>query len=86
MNHYAGKSFWDGYNSLPQHIRDLADRNFQLLKENPSHPSLRFRDMGRFRSARVGRAYRALAVEVEDGYLWFWIGNHDEYERIIDNR
>jgi hypothetical protein len=25
----------------------------------------------------------ALAVSVPDGYLWFWIGTHDEYERLL---
>jgi len=47
------------------------------------HPSLHFKKVGRFRSARVGRNFRALAIETDDGLLWFWIGNHAEYERLI---
>jgi hypothetical protein len=28
--------------------------------------------------------YRALAVEIPDGLLWFWIGSHADYEKIIE--
>jgi hypothetical protein len=35
------------------------------------------------RSVRVGLRYRALAVEVEGGYLWFWIGSHADYDKLI---
>jgi len=69
---------------LPAEIRTLADKNFRLLRDDPNHPSLHFKKVGRFRSARVGLQYRALAVEVDEGLLWFWIGNHSEYERLVD--
>jgi hypothetical protein len=26
---------------------------------------------------------RALTVAVPGGYLWFWIGTHDAYERLL---
>jgi hypothetical protein len=25
----------------------------------------------------------ALAAEVDDSYLWFWIGSHADYDRLI---
>jgi hypothetical protein len=40
--------------------------------------------VGNYWSVRASKRHRALAVEVEDGLLWFWIGTHDEYERIIN--
>lgn len=76
-------NFGNSYKDLPDPIKKLADRNFALLKNDPSHPSLHFKKIGRFRSARVGRNFRALAVEVEDGLLWFWLGSHAKYERLI---
>lgn len=79
----ASPSYWKHYKSLPESLRDLADKNFTLLKENPEHPSLHYKKIGRFRSVRVGRSHRALAVETEEGILWFWIGRHDEYDRLI---
>jgi hypothetical protein len=54
-----------------------------LLKKDPQHPSLRLKRIGRFWSVRVGLHYRALAVEVEDGLLWFWVGSHADYDKLI---
>jgi hypothetical protein len=83
MSHTASPAFWDCYKQLPDTIRTLADKNFALLKADPNHPSLHFKKVGRYRSARIGRDFRALAVETDDGLLWFWIGNHAEYDRLI---
>jgi hypothetical protein len=27
--------------------------------------------------------YRALAAEVTDGLVWFWIGSHADYDRLV---
>lgn len=83
MRHFASASFWEAYGKLPGHIRNLADKNFALLKENPQHPSLQFKKAGRFWSARVGLRYRALAVEDDDDLVWFWIGSHAEYDAFV---
>jgi hypothetical protein len=60
MKHFASRAFWEAYDRLPKQVRDLADRNDALLKENPRHPSLQFKRVGRFWSVRVGLRYRAL--------------------------
>ncbi len=83
MNHHASPSFWECYNQLPNAIRNLADKNSALLRADSMHPSLHFKKVGRFRSARAGRDFRALAFETDDGWLRFWIGNHAEHERMI---
>jgi hypothetical protein len=83
LNHYAAPSFWRAYRELPEPVRLLADKQFQLLKSDPQHPSLHFKRVGRFHSARVGAHYRALAVDAPDGVLWFWIGSHADYDRIV---
>jgi hypothetical protein len=82
VKHHASVRFWRAYDALPDAVRLLADRNFELLKANPQHPSLHFKRVGRFRSVRVGLHYRALGVDVEDGVLWFWIGTHAEYDAL----
>jgi hypothetical protein len=61
----------------------LADANFKLLKRDSRHPSLQFKKVGRYWSVRVGLRYRALAVETVDAYLWFWIGSHADYDRLV---
>lgn len=81
--HRTAPRFWDRLDELPQSVQDLARKNFRLLKENPSHPSLQFKRVGRFWSARVGLNYRALAVEDGPDFIWVWIGDHDEYDRLV---
>ena len=83
MRHFASPAFWDAYEKLPGAVRELADKNFALLKRDPHHPSLHLKKIGRIWSARVGLRYRALATEVEGGFLWFWIGSHADYDAMI---
>jgi hypothetical protein len=83
LKHRASSRFWQAYDKLPPEVRELADAAFALLKRDPRHPSLHFKKVGRFWSARVGAHHRALAVEHDDALLWFWIGRHDEYDRLI---
>jgi hypothetical protein len=82
LKHAASARFWVQYRALPRGVRDLADKNFPLLKTDPSHPSLHFKNLGKVWSARVGLHYRALAVDVDGGYLWVWIGSHAEYDKV----
>lgn len=83
MIHFASPSFWLAYESLPVSVQRLADRNYEIIKKDPKHPSLHFKKIGRYWSVRVGIHYWALAVEVEDGVLWFWVGSHSEYDKLI---
>lgn len=83
MKHVATRRFWLAYEALPVSVRQLADKSFALLAEDPLHPSVRLKQVGRFWSARVGLAYRALAVEGDGRLVWFWIGNHADYDRLV---
>jgi hypothetical protein len=72
----ASRRFWRAYERLPAAVRALADKNFALLRQDQSHPSLRFKRIGKYWSVRVGIRYRALAVEMDGNLVWFWIGSH----------
>jgi len=61
----------------------LADKSFELARDNPRHPSLRLKKTGKVWSVRVGINHRAIATEVEDGFLWVWIGSHSDYDKLI---
>ena len=75
------EEFWAFHEKLPKDIQVLADKNFALLKENPEHPSLFLKTVGRYWSIRIGEKNRAVGVEVGDkGLLWCWIGAHAEYD------
>lgn len=86
MKHRATAKFWQFKANLPQEIQKLADGNYELLKANPRHPSLHFKKVGRNWSVRIGIHYRAVAIEDGSDIIWFWIGHHSEYERIISGR
>jgi hypothetical protein len=71
---------------LPAEVRELADRNYEILKSNPSHASLHFKKIGVLWSVRVGLHYRALAAEVGDDLVWFWIGSHADYDKLLGRK
>jgi len=83
LTHHASPDFWACYRALPSAVRQVADSAFALLKDNPEHPSLHFKQVGSYWSARAGIHHRVLGVEVSDGVLWFWIGSHSEYYRLV---
>lgn len=76
-------SFRKALTRLPPEIRRLAHKNFRLWLRDPRHPSLHFKKVGKFWSARVGDDFRALAIITEQGAEWFWIGSHAEYDRLL---
>lgn len=82
MNHFASARFWALRSALPEAVQAVADKNFQLLKADPRHPSLHFKRIGKLWTVRVGDHHRALAHDVPGGVKWFWIGTHAEYDRI----
>ena len=61
MIHRTTRRFWDCYWSLPAQVRELADKSFSFLRDDPGHPSLHFKRVGQVWSARVGAGHRALA-------------------------
>lgn len=43
MNHHTSPSFRVAFEKLPREIQDLARTNYELLRDNPRHPSLHFK-------------------------------------------
>jgi hypothetical protein len=62
------------YRALPIQVRELADKNYALLRESPHHPSIRLKKTGDFWSAPVGLHFRVLAKERPEGLVWFGFG------------
>jgi hypothetical protein len=83
----ATPRFWSAYHKLPREIQVHAQKSYRLFRENPSHPSLQFKkihDVDPIYSVRVTLGYHALGILEDDGIVWFWIGNHAEYDRLLD--
>jgi hypothetical protein len=83
VKYFANNDFWKCYYRLPKKVQQLADNNFKLLKENSKHPSLHLKEINDIWSVRVGIKYRALGVEKDSDIVWFWIGSHSDYDKII---
>ena len=81
--HRTTPRFWKYFDRLPEAVQRNARRRFRQLVENPGQPSLHFKKVGKFWSVRAGLAHRALAVEDDGDFIWVWIGNHDEYIRLL---
>ena len=79
----ASEEFWDLYRRIPRNAQRAADKQFELFRKYPTHPSLHLKPVGGLWSARINDAYRALAMREGDVFYWFWIGPHDEYERLL---
>ena len=86
MISYATPKFWLTYNNLPDKIRKIANKQYALWKEDPSHPSIQFKKVGPFWSARVTQDYRALALKKGEDFYWFWVGTHKEYDKLIKRK
>lgn len=82
MKHCTSSDFWEAYQKLPAAVQELADKNFDLLKRNPRHPSLHLKRIEELWSVRVGRQHRALGIDSPEGIQWIWIGSHAEYDRL----
>lgn len=83
MKSFTTPRFWKRYELLPTSVQRKADKAYALWHDNPYHPSLHFKKVGRFWSARIDDNYRAIADIRGDAAYWLWIGNHEEYMELI---
>jgi len=86
MKSRTTQRFRKALDKLPRQIQRQARDAYELFLQNPNHPSLRFKlvhPRKAIYSVRISRAYRALGVCEDDVVIWFWIGSHDDYERLI---
>jgi dihydrofolate reductase len=80
---FAVPDFWKCYENLPEHVRELADKKFELFSRDPFNPSLGLKQKGNVWTVDVGRSYRAIALREGDSFHWFWIGSHESYNQLL---
>ncbi len=86
MKSSATAEFWRHFAALPVDVQRRARKAYRLWARVPHHNSLRFKKVGHLWFVRIFRGYRALGLFKRDIVHWFWIGPHDEYERIVRSR
>jgi len=75
--------FWKLFAELPEEVQDFAIEKYELFQKDPYHPSLGFRAKGRAWTVEIGRSYRAIAYRSENHLTWFWIGSHEDYNKVL---
>ena len=78
--------FRKALSQLPPDIKGKAAKAYRLFRENQQHPSLHFKQVHTTKpvySVRIGLGYRALGVRHENEILWFWIGSHADYDKLV---
>ena len=86
MRSFTSRRFRELYVNLPDHVQLQARRAYQLFRRNPSHPGLNFKkvdEVNSIYSARVGLGYRVLGQLDGTDTIWFWIGPHSEYSKLV---
>ena len=86
MKSKRSKRFRALFSELPESVQRQANEAYRLFRANPSHPGLSFKQVssnGPLYSVRVGIHYRALAIRKPDHLLWFWIGSHADYDKML---
>ena len=80
------RQFWRLFSALLLDTQRDAKRAYRLFQSNPAHPGLQFKKLegeDNIYSVRIGLEYRALAVMQKDRIIWYWIGSHSEYDRLV---
>jgi hypothetical protein len=86
MDSRATERFWTLYNQLPDDIRQRTRKAYRLWKRDPNNRGLYFKPVHTRQSiysVRIGLNYRALGVLDGNTIVWFWIGSHEEYDRLL---
>lgn len=86
MNSKTTDRFWKCHVGLPDKIKKQAKEAYQKFINDPYHPSLHFKRIHSTRpifSVRITIDYRAIGLLKNNEIIWFWIGSHSEYEKMI---
>ena len=88
MKSLTTAQFWNLYDALPEDVQHRADKAYELCQINPQAHGLYFKRVGKQQpvySVRIGKGYRAIGILQKDVIIWFWIGHHDIYDRLLKN-
>lgn len=86
MTSQTTRRFREAFRQLPTEIQQKARESFQLWREDPWNPRLQFKPIHSDRpvySVRFGLGWRAVGVKTDDAVIWFWIGSHAEYDKLV---
>jgi hypothetical protein len=71
---------------LPEEVRRQARDAYRQFKRDPWYTSLHFRQVHPrepIYSARITKGYRAVGQRDKTGVVWFWVGSHAAYDKLL---
>jgi hypothetical protein len=80
---FASERFWHLFRELPAEVQRLANKQYELFREDPFHPSLHVKQIGAVWTVRIGRSHRAIGYREGDSFYWGWIGSHEGYNKLL---
>ena len=86
MTSRTTKRFRKLLEGLPRHVQKQAREAYVIWMRDPWHGSLQFKQIHATRpifSARIGLDWRAVCIRSEDTAIWFFIGSHADYDKLI---
>ncbi len=83
---HTTEQFRKSFVKLPENIKKQTRNAYKQFREDPYHPSLHFKKVHQEKpvySARISDNYRTVGAKKGNTLIWFWIGPHSEYERLL---
>jgi len=81
---FVTREFRDCFSRLPETAQRQARKAYRLFRDDPHHPSLRFkRLLDEIWSVRISLEYHAVGRRDGATIVWFWIGSHANYDEIL---
>jgi len=82
----VNERFRKAFDALPEDIQRRSREAYARWHDNPSHPALQYKKIHATQpiySVRIALGWRAIGIQQDDGMVWFWIGSHAEYDRLV---
>ena len=86
MKSVTTERFRKAYAELPEHIKTQTIKAYRIWKKNIHHPGIQFKQIHKAEpiySVRITLSYREIGVKEKNTIVWFWIGSHAEYDKLI---
>lgn len=86
MKSRTTRRFRERLAALPAPVREQARAAYLIFQQNAAHPSLYFKKVHATQpvySARINLDFRAVGVLNANEIVWFWIGSHAEYDKVL---
>ena len=86
MISHTSERFRKIFAELPKQIQQQAREAYKQFAKDPFYPGLHFKQVHPTKpiySVRINIDYRAVGIQSEDEIIWFWIGSHGEYDKLL---